>query len=300
MKIIVIIGPTASGKSSLGLKLAQKHDGEIINFDSMQIYQALDKITACPTAEEQKVVPHHLYQFQDVAAPLNAACWAELACEKIHNCLKRNKQPILVGGTGFYLKTLMDGISPIPDIDAHIVEKYMQKAEEHGTQSLHNSLQKIDPELAQILKAGDTQRIIRAISVFEATNKPLSWWQKVPPTPYLKDAKWQIMGLLPKRESLYERCNQRFDIIMKEGALDEVIALHNRKLSDQLPAMRSVGVKQLLAFLNNEWSLETAIIKAKTATRNYAKRQSTWVRNQLQDAHIIEDFGQNITLGDNV
>lgn len=294
MDIVAIMGPTASGKSHLALTLAQKYKGEIVNFDSMQVYTGLDILTACPSKQEKSLALHHLYQFQDVATPLNAAAWATLAAEKITEIHQKGHLPILVGGTGFYLKTLMQGISPIPDIDENIVQKLTLRAEDEGMVSLYTELQKKDAPLAQILKPNDKQRIIRALSVFEATKKPLSLWQKEPMQPYIKEAKWKIIGLLPEREALYERCDKRFDHMIKNGGLEEAKQLHEGELSYDLPALRAVGIRQLLAYYDKEWDLETAIIKGKTATRNYAKRQMTWLRNQLKDSLVFSDFGHNI------
>lgn len=295
-KVIAIIGPTASGKSYLALKLAKQLNGEIINFDSMQVYKGLDVITACPSPDEKAIVPHHLYQFQEADIPLNTAAWATLATGVITDCFKRNKQPILAGGTGFYLKTLIEGISPIPDTNPEIVAQLMEEAINEGTPALHKRLAKIDPPIARMLKPQDTQRIIRALSVFADTQTPLSVWQRIKPTPYLPNITWAIIGLLPERGALYARCDQRFDQLMRQGALAETQTLKNKNLPTTLPAMRSVGVKQLMAYLNDEWDLETATEKAKIATRNYAKRQSTWVRNQLTDAIILNQFGEDVKI----
>ncbi len=296
MKIVAIMGPTASGKSFLALKLAQKYKGEIINFDSMQVYKNLDVMTACPSRTDKKIAPHHLYQFQDVSQSLDAAAWAMLAKEKIEDIQKRGNFSILVGGTGFYLKTLMEGISPIPDVDDNIVESLAYKVEQQGMQSLYADLQKVDPQLAEILKPNDKQRIIRALSVYETTQIPLSIWQKKPATPYLPSANWQLIGLNPNREELYKYCDSRFDDMLLKGGLDEAYALYKRKLPYTLPALRAVGIRQLIAYFDQKWDLEMAIIKGKTATRNYAKRQSTWVRNQLKNALIFSDFGHNVDI----
>lgn len=291
--IVAIMGPTASGKSALALSLAQKFHGEIINFDSMQVYQGLPLITACPSASDYQSAVHHLYEFRNLAQPLNAAAWAAMAADVINDCHQRGILPILVGGTGFYLKTLMEGISPIPDVDPLWVEQLTTRAQSDGISSLYNELKQVDAELAQSLKEHDHQRIIRGLSVFHATQKPLSWWQKLPLQPFLSDClSWKTYGIYPDREQLYQRCEQRFDIIMEQGALDEVKALKDMHLPDSLPAMRSVGVRQLLDYLNGDMSLPEAVDKAKQATRNYAKRQLTWVRNSLKDAHIIEGFGE--------
>ncbi|MFV0321498.1 MAG: tRNA (adenosine(37)-N6)-dimethylallyltransferase MiaA [Alphaproteobacteria bacterium] len=295
-KIIAVIGPTASGKSHLALKLAQKLGGEIINFDSMQVYKGLDVITACPSAAEKALIPHHLYQFQEPDTSLNTAAWAALAKDAITDCFHRGKQPILVGGTGFYLKTLIEGISPIPDTNPAIVAQLMEEAAVEGTPALHKRLAQVDPAIARTLKPQDTQRIIRALSVFMDTETPLSAWQRIAPTPYLPSATWQILGLLPERSALYARCDKRFDTIMAQGALAETQALKDKNLPTTLPAMRSVGVKQLMAYLNGEWDLETATEKAKIATRNYAKRQSTWVRNQITGAIILPQFGEEVQI----
>ncbi len=294
--VIAIMGPTASGKSALALSLAQKYHGEIINFDSMQVYQGLPLITACPNAEDYKKVAHHLYEFQSVKTPLNAAAWADMAVAAINDCHQRGVLPILVGGTGFYLKTLMEGISPIPDIDDIWVKQLTQRAQISGITELHQELKQIDPDLGAVLKPHDSQRVIRALSVFYATKKPLSHWQQLPLQSFLpSDIRWKIYGIYPDRDQLYARCNERFELIMQQGALEEVKMLKKMDLPKTLPAMRSVGVKQLLDYLDGKMDLDSAIDKAKQATRNYAKRQLTWVRNSLKDAHIIENFGQSFS-----
>ncbi len=298
--VIAIMGPTASGKSALALALAQKYHGEIINFDSMQLYQGLSLITACPSAKDYQRAPHHLYEFQSVAKPLNAAAWAVMAAAVIKDCHQRGVLPILAGGTGFYLKTLMEGISPIADVDPIWVQQLTERAQIDGISSLHKELHKVDPDLAAVLKDHDAQRIIRALSVFYATKKPLSHWQKLPLQPFLSpDIRWKTYGIYPERTQLYRRCDQRFDLIMQKGALQEVKVLKEMDLPKTLPSMRAVGVRQLLGYLDGEFTLQEAIHKAKQATRNYAKRQLTWVRNSLKDAYIIEDFGASI-IGNNL
>lgn len=276
--VIIIAGVTASGKSARALNHAQQHNGVVINADSQQVYAGIPIITAQPTQEEQRCVPHRLYGHISPTQALSAGAWREHAITAIEETLAAGKLPIVTGGTGLYLKTLMQGLSPIPDVPPEYRQQATIMLEEEGREAFYAYLTTIDPAAAARLKVGDTQRLIRAVEVFLATGKPLSFWQAQPATPALYH--FQTTVLLPDRALLYERINVRFEQMIAAGAVAEVEALLVQNIPATLPAMKAVGVPELAGYIRGEWTLEAAITKAQQASRNYAKRQYTWFRNQ--------------------
>ncbi len=286
--ILVITGATASGKSALAMDVAQKQNAVILNADSMQIYRDLRIITARPTEEDEARVPHKLYGILDGANHCTAALWVELVSKEIKNCIACGKLPILVGGTGMYLKSLIDGMAQIPEINPKIRTKLRERVAEEGSIPLHTWLQNIDPVTAAKLKPNDAQRILRAAEVFAHTGTPLSTWLAMPPTRAFPDARFHVQGVVRDRAQQYARINARFDMMMEDNALDEIRALHARKLSNELPIMRTLGVPELIGYLKGEMTLKNAIAKGQQKTRNYAKRQGTWLRHQFPNAEIIE------------
>ncbi len=293
--VIAIIGPTASGKTSLAIRLAKEVTGEIINFDSVQVYKGVDIVAALPTAAEQQYARHHLFAFRNPNEPLNAAMWAELAAKTIQQILAKGRTPILVGGTGLYLKTLTEGIGQVPSVPYEYVKFYEQKlATGMSVSELHKILMTKDEAAGKKLNSNDKQRVIRALSVIDYTNKSFSYWQSLPKTTFISHINFTTIALLPPREALYDLCNKRFDIMLNNGALQEVENLFVQKLNRNLPLLKSVGINQLLDYFQGEISLNEATEKAKTATRQYAKRQLTWIRNQMHNKIIFNDFGSNI------
>ncbi|MEM7120901.1 MAG: tRNA (adenosine(37)-N6)-dimethylallyltransferase MiaA [Pseudomonadota bacterium] len=286
--LVVIGGPTASGKSPLAMDLAEMVGGEIINGDSMQVYDELRLLTARPGPDDERRVPHHLYGFMSVTERCSVALWADAARRVVTDCLTRGSVPIIVGGTGLYLATFMRGLSPIPDVPASVRSDVMARVDGFTAQELHDLARAVDPDLAQRIPVGDAQRLIRLLEVHEATGEPLSAWQQQPrrnawPGPVL------FLVLRPDRAVLYQACNERFDAMMAAGALQEVAALTDRDLSPDLPAMRALGVPPLLAHIRGEMAVDEAVQTAKTATRRYAKRQLTWFRHQAGDAIVLDD-----------
>jgi tRNA dimethylallyltransferase len=277
--VVVIAGVTASGKSALALEHAQQHNGVVINADSQQVYAGIPLITAQPTRAEQQAVPHRLYGHISPTQALSAGAWREQAILAIEETLVAGKLPIVTGGTGLYLKTLIEGLSPIPAVPPAYRQQTTQMLAEEGRVAFHAYLATIDPAIAARLKEGDTQRLIRAVEVFLATGKPLSFWQAQPATP--APYHFQTTVLLPDRAVLYERINARFAQMVAHGAVQEVEALLAAHIPDTVPAMKAVGVPELARYIRGEWSLETAIANAQQASRNYAKRQYTWFRNQV-------------------
>jgi len=282
---LFIAGPTASGKSALSLRLAKDLNGVIINADSMQVYDGLRIVTACPSEEDEAAAPHRLYRFLDPSETCSAAFWAEKARAEIDRAWAQGQTPIVIGGTGMYFKVLLEGIAKIPEIDPEIRAEVRKQCEEQGSEHLHAELAEYDPPAHARLFPGDSQRISRAVEVFRSTGKSLSEWQKdtEPGLMQAEDEAGKILKLIinPEREELYDRCNRRFDLMLGQGALEEVAALKVRNLDPNLPVMRALGVPSLLAILEGTVDREVAIEDAKMQTRRFAKRQLTWFRNQF-------------------
>lgn len=282
-RVIILAGPTASGKTALSLRVAQAVNGVIINADSMQVYAGIPILTAAPSAEDMAAAPHRLFGYLDPAMACSVGQWVAAARIAAYETWQEGKTPIFVGGTGMYLKTLIEGISPIPDIAPATRARIRAMAVEDA----YARLQQHDPAMAAKLEAGDTQRILRALEVWEDTGKSLLHWQGITPEKPLPDAAFAIYTLTLDRAMLYDRCNARLKHMVAQGALDELRGLLDRDLPSDLPAMRAVGVPELARHLRGEWTLEQAVDKAQQATRNYAKRQLTWLRHQLPEAMEI-------------
>ncbi len=290
---VLICGPTASGKSSLALELAAESGGVVINADSMQVYAGLRIITNRPTPEEEAAAPHRLYGFRSLSEPYSAALWLADVKEVLAEAGRQGWLPIIEGGTGLYLKALTEGLSDIPDISPEIRKRYRLAAQAEPAEVLYAELAQRDPATAARLRPGDSQRIVRALEVLEATGRPLADWQGQKQPPLLPLARTYPIALTPGREELYRRCDARFDAMLASGALEEAQAIASLGLDPALPAMRAVGLPPLLAHLRAEMSLDEAAAAAKTATRNYAKRQLTWIRGNFQswiaiDAQVME------------
>lgn len=285
--VLVVAGPTASGKSGLALRVAEDLNGVVINADSMQVYRDLRVLTARPSAADEARVPHKLYGTIDGADVSTVADWASDAAEQIKTAHAECQLPIVVGGTGLYLKALMEGLSAIPDIPDHVRAAARRLRLEQGIDALYESLKQKDPKGAAKLKPKDRQRVLRAWEVVEATGTPLHVWQDRAATKPLVDAAFHTVLFRPDREDLYASCNTRFDKMLEMGALDEVEALVARDLDEGLPVMKALGVPDLAAFVRGDVSREEAVTKAQQRTRNYAKRQTTWFKNQFHASEII-------------
>lgn len=285
-RVRIVAGPTASGKSSYALELADKCNGAIINADSLQIYNALPILTAQPTYSDTTHVPHYLYHQLPANEACNAPRWCEMAVQAIDDVIKEGKTPIVVGGTGFYLKTLIDGISQIPTIPAETRAFARQLLQMIGPQALHMLLQARDPITAARLHPNDSQRVLRAWEVIEATDRPLSEWQSDEARPPREDWIFDIVMMMPERDALYRSCDERLDKMVDGGALDEIIEFEHRLRSGQVPmttaCVQALGYHQLRAYLAGEQSKADALEQAKAETRQYAKRQTTWFRHQLK------------------
>ncbi|HEX3969685.1 MAG TPA: tRNA (adenosine(37)-N6)-dimethylallyltransferase MiaA [Stellaceae bacterium] len=284
-EIVIVAGPTASGKSALALAIAEEFAGTIINADSQQVYRDLAVLSARPGDAETARVPHRLYGVIDAAENCSAGRWLALAKTEIDAARAAGRLPILVGGTGLYLEALLNGLAELPPIpaSARVEAKALHAA--LGGAAFRDRLAALDPVGAAKLGANDTQRLTRAYEVALATGKSLSQWQaEQAPTPDLRAA---AVVLLPDREGLYEACDARVTAMVAHGAEAEARALLARGLAAHLPAMKAVGLRELGAAREGGVSQDAAIAAMQQATRRYAKRQYTWFRNRLQDSAIL-------------
>jgi tRNA dimethylallyltransferase len=290
--VLIIAGPTASGKSVLALELADMFGGTVINADSMQIYRDLRILTARPDASAEARVSHRLYGFLDAAERGSAAQWRALALDEIAAATRAGKLPIIVGGTGLYLRALEKGLAPVPEIPEQIRGEATDLYRLLGGVGFRERLAELDPEGARLLP-GDRQRLVRAYEVVRATGRPLGAWQSEPspPAPY----RFATILLMPPREWLYAGCEARFVQMIEAGALAEVASLAARGLDPELPAMKALGVPELLQHLRGEMALEVAVTAAQQRTRQYAKRQMTWFRHQmLPELRLEEPFSESL------
>ncbi|HKR18813.1 MAG TPA: tRNA (adenosine(37)-N6)-dimethylallyltransferase MiaA [Stellaceae bacterium] len=277
--VIVIAGPTASGKSRLALAVAREFAGTIINADSMQVYRDLRVLTARPSDDELASAPHQLYGVIDAAESCSAGRWRDLTLIEIARARCERRLPILVGGTGLYLSALLEGIADIPAVPAAVVAEARALHAQLGGEKFRRALAALDPTLAAKLPAADTQRLVRAFAVVRATGIPLSVWQQRQ-TPHRGPVAGAVV-LLPPRDALYAASDQRLERMFAGGAIDEVRVLLARHLSPLLPAMKAVGMREIGGYLASEYPRDTALAAAQQATRRYAKRQYTWFRNRL-------------------
>lgn len=284
-RAILIAGPTASGKSALAIRLANDLGGVIINADSMQVYKDLQIITARPDSDEEKAAPHRLYGTIDGAEACSAVEWSAMAMQEIERAWASGLMPILVGGTGLYFKTLLEGMVTIPPIDPEIRQQVRSDVDEFGPQVMHTKLKELDIRAFERLEPADSQRISRAMEVVLSTGKALSAWQDEPHAGPLTllDGEGKIAKIVIDidRDILYERCEFRLEKMIKEGALDEIGSLLKRDLDPSLPILKALGVPSLSAYLEGKAAEDEAVSAAKTQTRQFAKRQLTWFRNQF-------------------
>jgi tRNA dimethylallyltransferase len=276
-KVALIAGPTASGKSALAIGVAERHGGTVINADSAQVYRDLRVLSARPSVDEEAQVPHRLFGHVDGGEEYSAARWAAEARDAIDATLAEGRLPVLVGGTGLYLRTLLDGIAPVPEIDPAIRAEVraLRVAEAHA------HLARLDRTAAERLRPSDTTRVARALEVVRSTGRRLSDWQAARDGGIGDRIALVPLVLLPDRAWLVERCDRRLEAMFAGGAIEEVEALLARQdLSADAPVRRAIGVPQIAAYLAGEMTQDEALGSARLATRQYAKRQYTWFRNQ--------------------
>jgi tRNA dimethylallyltransferase len=287
---VILGGPTASGKSALALVLAREFGGTVINADSLQVYRELPILTAQPAAAAQAAFPHRLYGFLSANERCSAARWAALARAEVDAALAAGRLPIVVGGTGLYLRALLHGLAPVPEIPADVRAAARQHLGERGKAAFHTELARRDPAMAARIRPGDSQRMVRAWEVLEATGRSLADWQAQEDGPRPIDGpRFLTFVLMPERAPLYAACDSRFRAMVEQGALPEAAAL--QELDPGLPAFKALGLRELLGHLRGELALEAAIAAAQQATRRYAKRQMTWFRHQLLE-------GRQLSIGD--
>jgi tRNA dimethylallyltransferase len=283
--VVILAGPTASGKSALGLELADQLDAVIINADSLQTYRDLCILTARPDAAAEARVPHRLYGFLDAAERGSAAGWCALARTEIAAATSAGRLPILVGGSGLYLRALEVGLAAIPQIPEPIRQQAVALHRALGGAAFRERLAQLDPITAGRLPPGDRQRLIRAFEVVRATGVPIAEWQRR--TERQSDYRLAAILLTPPRDRLYAACDARFVRMTEAGALDEAAALAERGLDPELPAMKALGLPELLSHLRGEIPLDQAIAAAQRGTRRYAKRQMTWFRHQAKPDLVL-------------
>jgi tRNA dimethylallyltransferase len=288
--IFAISGPTASGKTALGVELALRVGGEVINFDSVQIYRGIEVATAKPTEAEKRGVPHHLIDYVDPRINYTAADWAVDATSKIVEIESRGKVPILVGGTGFYLRTLMEPLFESPKTDVQIRERLRTIKDERGPEHLHKILRRVDPESAGRLFPRDYPRVMRALEVYFQTGEKLSDVQPFRAESPEFASRVQLFILNPPRDELYEKINRRTEAHFAAGLADEVRQLLNEGISASSNALGAHGYRRVCEYLRGERTLESAIEKSKQDVRNYAKRQITWYRREPK-AFWLNGFG---------
>ncbi len=293
-KLIVIGGPTASGKSALALAVAEQFGGTVINADSMQVYDGLAILTNRPDAADEARAPHRLFGEIPPEEACSAGHWRAMAVAACDEAWTANRIPVVVGGTGLYLRALIDGIAPIPDVPQPVREATRALGREIGAPALHAKLAARDAAMAAKLRPSDSQRVMRAWEVLEATGRSLLDWQSAPREGAI-DAAAHSIFVAPPRAALYAACDTRFATMIERGALDEVRALLARRLDPDLPAMKSLGVPELAAHLAGTLSLSEAIAQAQAATRHYAKRQFTWFRHQWSpDQTLVAQFSESL------
>jgi tRNA dimethylallyltransferase len=284
MDAILITGPTASGKSALAVELAQKHDGEVVNADSMQVYDTLHVLTARPFDADMGGIPHHLYGSVPAGAKYSTGKWLRSVAEILAGIRARGRVPVFVGGTGLYFKALTGGLSDMPEIPEAIRQKWRDRFAEEGGAFLHAALKAIDPVAGETLKPTDGQRVLRALEVMEASGRSILDFQAEAGSAVIDPERAMKLIVEPDRAILHDRINRRFEKMLDMGAVGETKALLALGLDPAMPVMKAIGVPQIRAMLAGEMSRQEVIEKASAATRQYAKRQLTWFRNQMDDS----------------
>ena len=292
-KIILIAGPTASGKSNFAIKLAKKINGEIINADSMQIYKELQILTARLKKKDQKNIKHYLYGFQSINKKFSTGAWLKLAVKKIKEIQKKNKTPILVGGTGLYFKSLINGLVKMPNIPLKIRNQIRLIQKKIGQDFFYKKLLKLDPLIKNRINPNDVQRTIRAYEIKKYTKISMTDWFKNTQIIFSKDSFIKIYIDFPRTE-LIQRINKRTQKMLDQGAINEVRRFSKLKIKKDNSATKIIGIKEILKLLQGESSLSEVKDQISIKTRQYAKRQSTWARGQMTDWQKIEP--QNLKL----
>ena len=281
---ILITGPTASGKSALAVRLAAEHGGVVINADSMQVYDTLNILTARPQPQDMGGIEHRLYGHVPAGAAYSTGDWLREATGLVAELKAQGKLPVFVGGTGLYFRALTGGLSDMPVISDEVRERVRGRLTAEGAEALHRELAARDPEIAARLKPGDGQRIVRALEMLEATGRSIATFQAASGQAIIDANRAEKIVVLPDRAVLAARINRRFAGMLVSGAVEEVKALVAQRLSPAMPVMKAIGVPQIAAMLAGEMSEAEVVERGAAATRQYAKRQMTWFRNQLDES----------------
>ena len=290
-KVILLAGPTASGKSDLAIYIAKKINGEIINADSMQVYKEVKILSARPT--NYKNIKHHLFGFLTIKKNFSSGEWLKAVEKKINQIFKKNKTPIIVGGTGLYFKVLTDGMAQIPNISSLKRKKIINLFNKLGNKKFYNELLKLDPKCKNKIDINDKQRLIRFYEVKYFTKKSIFDWQ-LQTNSKLSDIRFVKLFLNFPRDYLLERSKKRFHKMIKDGALNEAKKIRNKNISSLLSANNILGLKELIDFIDGKISQESAIERSLIRTRQYIKRQMTWYRGQMHDWITFEDLNRVI------
>ncbi len=294
-KIILIAGPTGSGKSNFAVKFANKINGEIINADSMQVYKELNILTARPNKKNQKNIRHHLYGFQSVKKNFSTGTWLKLVIKKIKEIQKRNKIPIIVGGTGLYFRALTEGLVKIPAIPPKIRNQTRLLQKNIGQQKFYKKLIKLDPLVKNKINHNDVQRSIRAFEIKKLTKKSMIKWFSKTKVFFDINNFFKIYIDFP-RAMLIERINQRVDTMFEKGAISEVIKFNRLKVKKQNSSNKVIGIQEIEKYLNGELNLSQAKERICIKTRQYAKRQITWARGQMKSWYKIDPNDLNFII----
>lgn len=295
-KLIVIIGPTAVGKTNLSIEMAKRYNGEIISGDSMQIYRGMDIGTAKITEDEMQGIPHHLIDIKEPEENFSVAEFQLLVRAKINEIAKRGKLPIIVGGTGLYIQSVIYDyqFSDVPGDEAFRLE-LEERAKQIGNEALYKELQAVDPESAAQIHPNNVRRVIRALEIFHLTGKTMQDFQRKQQPDLMYET--ALVGLSMEREQLYERINRRVDIMVEQGLLDEVKSLYNQGLRN-CQSIQAIGYKEIYDYLDGSVTWEEAVEQLKQNSRRYAKRQLTWFRNKMDvqwfDMTYVNNFSKKI------
>jgi tRNA dimethylallyltransferase len=288
---VLIAGPTASGKTALAIEMARARGAAIVNTDSMQVYGVLDRLTARPNADELAAAEHLLFGHVDPGRRYSTGAWLADAGKVIQEAQKESRELIFVGGTGLYFDALINGFADIPPVPVKVIQAAEKEIQGLDATGRFRLLSERDPATAARIGVADPQRVVRALSVLEATGKPLSAFQGDNGAALLEGYALEKIVLMPERGLLRRRIAERFAAMMEAGAVEEVQALLALNLDPSLPVMKAIGVKEIAAMLRGEISPDEAVELAVTATRQYAKRQSTWFRNRMGDWRFVDPFG---------
>ena len=289
---IVIVGPTASGKTNFSIKLAEKLGGEIINADSMQVYDGFNILKAAPSIEDMRGISHHLFGIVDLRKKFSVADWLKLVEEKINDIYYRNKTPILVGGSGMYINASLQGISNIPKITKKIRDKVDILLKEKGLTFFYDQLRLLEDQKNFKIKKNDRQRLIRAYEVFLQTGKTISWWRNNQIKYPIVKKPFKIL-LSPSKEILYPNINSRLEKMIDIGLIEEIKKYHSKNISLELPSMKAIGINYFFEYLDRARSIDEAIKLTQQESRRYAKRQMTWFRNSFSSDITYSNLFKN-------